>query len=116
MTDGAAGGPTGDPSASDAIRSAEQALSAAREAVAAVVTVRAKALQESRRLRDRAEAPGLAGLAEDAALQERRAVALEPRIEQLRDLARRAELALESLRSHRDEDPDPAHDRREDGR
>jgi hypothetical protein len=99
--DGAAGGPT-----SDAIRSAEDALGAAREAVASVVTVRARALRESRRLRERAEAPGLAALAEDAALQERRAVALEPRIEQLRDLARRAEVALESLRSDRVPDPD----------
>jgi hypothetical protein len=85
----------------DAVAAAKDALDAAREAVAALVTVRAKALQEGRRLRDRAEAPGLDELGEGAGLQERRAQALEPRIEQLRDLARRAEVAYESLRVDR---------------
>jgi len=92
----------GDRGRADALASAQEALDAAREAVGALVTVRAKALQEGVRLRSRAEAPGREALGEDAALQERRAAALEPRIEQLRDLARRAEVAYEALRSDRD--------------
>lgn len=88
--------------APDAVAAAKQALDAAREAVGALVTVRAKAQQEAQRLRARAEVGGeLESLAEDAAVQERRAAALEPRIEQLRDLARRAEVAHEALRTDR---------------
>jgi hypothetical protein len=68
----------------DAVQAAKDALDAAREAVAALVTVRARALQEGRRLRDRADVPGLGELDDGANLQERRAEALEPRIEQLR--------------------------------
>jgi hypothetical protein len=85
----------------DAVQAAKDALDAAREAVAALVTVRARALQEGRRLRDRADVPGLGELDDGANLQERRAEALEPRIEQLRDLARRAEVAYEALRVDR---------------
>ncbi|MDO9409432.1 hypothetical protein [Patulibacter sp.] len=105
MSDAApAGGPAPSPPGAEALAAAQQALDAAREAVGALVTVRAKALKEGVRLRERAEVPGMAGLGEDAALQERRAEALEPRIEQLRDLARRAELAYEALRSDRPAD------------
>lgn len=93
----------------DAVAAAKQALDAARETVGALVTVRAKAQQEARRLRARAEVGGeLEGLLEDAAVQERRAAALEPRIEQLRDLARRAEVAYEALRTDRGPDDAPA--------
>lgn len=101
--------PAGDPPPGapgpEAVEAARQALDAAREAVGALLTVRARALKEGARLRERAEVPGMSGLGEDAALQERRAEALEPRIEQLRDLARRAELAYEALRSDRTDGP-----------
>ncbi|MEV4423250.1 hypothetical protein AB0L40_25225 [Patulibacter sp. NPDC049589] len=111
MSDAAA---PGAPSpGADPVAKAKEALDAARESMAALVTVRARALQEARRLRDRAEAPEREALVQDAALQERRAVALEPRIEQLRDLSRRAEVAYEALRADRgaddtapDDDPD----------
>ncbi|CAB4906833.1 unannotated protein [freshwater metagenome] len=107
MSDAApAGGPSPAAPGPEAVEAARQALDAAREAVGALLTVRAKALKEGARLRERAEVPGMAGLGEDAALQERRAEALEPRIEQLRDLARRAELAYEALRSDRTDGPD----------
>lgn len=98
MSDAAAAVPGGGP---DAVVAAKQALDAAREAVGALVTVRARAQQEALRLRSRAEVSGLEQLIDDAAVQERRAAALEPRIEQLRDLARRAEVAHEALRSDR---------------
>lgn len=93
--------PGGEQAAADAVAAAKEALDAAREAVGALVTVRAKALAEGERLRGRADAPGLDELADGAALQERRAEALGPRIEQLRDLARRAEVAYEALKADR---------------
>lgn len=102
MTDAATPAPGDGRVGPDAVTAAKQALDAAREAVGALVTVRAKAQQESQRLRARAEVGGELGtLVEDAAVQERRAAALEPRIEQLRDLARRAEVAYEALRTDR---------------
>jgi hypothetical protein len=82
-----------------ALVSAKEALDAARETVAALITVRAKALQEAARLRARAAAPEHGELREPAALHEARATALEERIEQMRDLARRAEVAYERLRA-----------------
>lgn len=82
-----------------ALASAKDALDAARETVAALVTVRAKALQEAARLRQRAAAPDHGELREPAALHEARATALEERIAQMRDLARRAEVAYERLRA-----------------
>ena len=85
--------------ADDALQSALEALHAARETVAALVTVRAKAIQEAARLRARAAAPGHGELAEPAALHEARATALEERIDQMRDLARRAEVAYEALKA-----------------
>jgi hypothetical protein len=85
-----------------ALTSAKEALDAARETVAALVTVRAKALQEAARLRARSAAPEHGELREPAALHEARATALEERIEQMRDLARRAEIAYEHLRADHD--------------
>lgn len=99
MSDAAAPGPGGERTGEDAVAAAKDALDAAREAVGALVTVRAKALAEGERLRARADAPGLDELADGAALQERRAEALGPRIEQLRDLARRAEVVYEALKA-----------------
>lgn len=81
----------------EALSAAKDALDAARETVAALVTVRAKAIQEAARLRARAAAPDHGELREPAALHEARATALEERIEQMRDLARRAEVAYERL-------------------
>jgi hypothetical protein len=83
----------------DALASAKDALDAARETVAALVTVRAKAIQEAARLRARAAVPGHGELEEPAALHEARATALEERIDQMRDLARRAEVAFEALKA-----------------
>lgn len=99
---GGSGGSDAPTDTADAVRAAKDALDAARESVAALVTVRARAVREGERLRERSAVEGLTALADDAALQERRAAALEPRIEQLRDLARRAEIAHEALRSSED--------------
>ena len=91
--------PDDDAGERDAIASAKAALDAARESVAALVTVRAKAIQEAARLRQRAQAPGREELTDSAALHEARATDLEARIAQLRDLAHRAEVAYEALRA-----------------
>lgn len=97
----AAGADPERPATPDAVVAAKRALDAARAAVSSLVTARAQALEEGGRLRARAEAPGRAELGEDAAVHERRAADLEPRIAELRDLARRAEVAYEALRSGR---------------
>lgn len=101
----ASGAGPGRAAAPDAIAAAKRALDAAREAVSSLVTARAQALEEGNRLRSRAGAPGREALGEDAAVHERRAAELEPRIAELQDLARRAEVAYEALRSGRDSGP-----------
>ncbi|WP_320672788.1 hypothetical protein [Patulibacter defluvii] len=97
MSDGASSGGT---SAGDPVAAARAALDAAREAAGAAITAHAQARAEATRLRERAAAGGeLEQLTRTAEEQEARAAALEPRIEQLRDLARRAEVAYEALRA-----------------
>jgi len=86
--------------AGDALDAARRALDASREAVARTVTARAGELAEASRLEARAGAGGALGDLEPLArAHAARAAALEPRIEQLRDLARRAEVAYASLRT-----------------
>ncbi|MDX8151839.1 hypothetical protein SK069_09560 [Patulibacter brassicae] len=86
----------------DPLTAAERALDAARGAVGSAVTARAQALSEAARLRERAQAGGaLAELDATAAARAAEADRLEQRIEQLRDLARRAEVAVEALRADR---------------
>lgn len=109
MSEAAApGAQPGRPATTDAVAAAKQALDAARAAVTSLVTARTQALEEGSRLRSRSAAPGREALGEDAAVHERRAADLEPRIAELRDLARRAEVAYEALRSGRGAGPSPA--------
>ncbi|MGE4427113.1 MAG: hypothetical protein AB7G37_11735 [Solirubrobacteraceae bacterium] len=90
---------TPDPTGA-AVTAARRALDASREAVTRTVTARAQELAEAARLEQRAAAGGALGdLAATAKVHAARAADLEPRIEQLRDLARRAEVAFEALRS-----------------
>lgn len=107
MSDPVAGAPTPD---GGPVAAARTAMEAAREATGAAITARAQALAEAARLRERSQAAGgLAELTSSADAHDARAAQLDARIDQLRDLAHRAEVAYEALRADRgDADDQPA--------